>query len=203
MAELPDAPATARNRDPILEVLEQELADSRRVLEIGSGTGQHAVYFGAQLPHLVWQTSDLRANHAGIRAWIDAAGTANVRDPLPLDVLADADPDGDFDAVFSANTAHIMNIEAVVATFALAGRLLPDSAPFLLYGPFRTGGEFTSDSNAAFDRSLREQDPAMGIRDLEYLDELAASAALRRSALIAMPSHNFIAVWRKSATAAA
>lgn len=203
MAELPDAPATARNRDPILEVLKQEFAGVRHVLEIGSGTGQHAVYFGARLPELVWQTSDLRANHAGIRAWIRTAGSGNVRGPLALDVLADPDPQGDFDAVFSANTAHIMDIEAVVATFALAGRLLPEQAPLLLYGPFRIDGEFTSDSNAAFDRSLREQDPSMGIRDLEYLDELAASAALRRTALIAMPSNNFIAVWRKSATAAA
>lgn len=203
MPELPDAPAVARNREPILEVLEQELRGCRHVLEIGSGTGQHAVFFAARLPDLDWQTSDLPERHAGIRAWLDAAEVDNVRPPLALDVRVNPDPDGDFDAVFSANTAHIMSEAAVAAMFALAGRLLPAGAPLLLYGPFRIGGEFTSDSNAAFDASLRASDPSMGIRDLEWLDELAESAGLRRAELVAMPANNFIAVWRKSATAAA
>ncbi len=202
MGKLPDAPATARNRDPILEVLETELAGCRHVLEIGSGTGQHAVYFSAKLPQLVWQTSDVAANHADIRAWIDAVGRANVRPPLALDVLRDADPADDFDAVFTANTAHIMGFPAVEAMFALVGRLLPPRAPFCLYGPLRIDGEFTSPSNAEFDASLRQRDPAMGLRELADLDRLAASAALERTALIAMPANNFIAVWRKMATAA-
>ena len=202
MAELPDAPATARNREPILEVLETEFADRRLVLEIGSGTGQHAVFFAARLPHLVWQTSDVSANHADIRAWVDARGPDNVRPPLALDVLADPDPAGDFDAVFSANTAHIMGNDAVAAMFSLVGRLLPVRGPFCLYGPFRIDGEFTSDSNADFDASLKARNPAMGIRDLESLDRLAGAAGLARDALIAMPANNFIAVWRKIATAA-
>jgi Protein of unknown function (DUF938) len=199
---LPDAPATARNREPILAVIRDELASCRQVLEIGSGTGQHAVYFAANLPDIVWQTSDRRENHADITAWLTAAGSANLRPPLALDVLSDADPAGPFDGVFSANTAHIMSIDAVVAMFALVGRLLPAGQPFCLYGPFRIDGEFTSDSNADFDASLRRRDPVMGIRDLEYLDELAGAAGLRRSGLVAMPANNFIAVWRKLATAA-
>lgn len=202
MDELPDAPATGRNREPILEVLKVEFDGCRHVLEIGSGTGQHAVFFGSRLPGVAWQTSDLPARHAGIRAWLAAQACDNVLPPLALDVLADADPAGDFDALFAANTAHIMSEQAVAAMFALAGRLLPAEAPFALYGPLRIGGEFTSQSNAAFDASLRARDPTMGIRDLEFLDELAAAAGLRRAALVAMPANNFIAIWRKSATAA-
>lgn len=201
--ELPDAPATARNRQPILDVLRVEIANCRSVLEIGSGTGQHAVFIAAHLPHLQWQTSDVAANHADILAWLAAATADNVLPPLQLDVLRDADPAGDYDAVFSANTAHIMSIDAVVAMFSLVGRLLPDGAPFCLYGPFRIAGQFTSDSNVQFDESLRSRDPAMGIRDLEYLDELAVAAGMQRSALIAMPANNFLSVWRKIATAAA
>ncbi|MGB5246565.1 MAG: DUF938 domain-containing protein [Woeseia sp.] len=201
--ELPDAPATARNRQPILDVLLVEFRTCRAVLEIGSGTGQHAVYFGRQLPGVRWQTSDVAENHPGISAWLASAGLDNVHAPLLLDVLHDADPVGPFDAMFSANTAHIMGIDAVVAMFGLAGRLLPPGAPFCLYGPFRIDGAFTSASNAEFDVSLKSRDPAMGIRDLEYLDELALAAGLRRSALIAMPANNFLVVWRKIATAAA
>lgn len=202
MPELPDAPATSRNREPILEVLRDELAGCRRVLEIGSGTGQHAVWFGKALPGIEWQTSDVRANHEGIRAWIETSGLDNVRDPLPLDVLSDPDPAGEYDAVFSANTAHIMCFDAVRAMFALVGRVLAADGSFLLYGPFRLGGDYTSQSNAEFDASLKLKDPAMGIRDFEALDELAFEAGLERGGLLAMPANNFIAVWRKSATSA-
>lgn len=200
---LPDAPATVRNREPILAVLRDEFRDCLHVLEIGSGTGQHAVYFGEHMPGVRWQTSDRRENHADIRAWLAQAALDNVLPPLALDVVTDPDPAGNYDAVFSANTAHIMGIDAVVALFALVGRLLPPGAPFCLYGPFRIDGNFTSPSNADFDASLRDRDPAMGIRDLEYLDELGDAAGLSRDALIAMPANNFIATWRKIATAAA
>ncbi len=202
MSALPDAPATARNRDAILAVIRDELAGCKRVLEIGSGTGQHAVYFAGNLPDIEWQTSDRTENHADIRAWLAAAAAPNLHPPVALDVLQDPDPAGPFDGIFSANTAHIMSIDAVVALFALAGRLLSAGQPFCLYGPFRIEGEFTSDSNAQFDASLRGRDAAMGIRDLEYLDELAGAAGLQRSALNAMPANNFIAIWRKTATAA-
>jgi len=200
--ELPDAPATSRNRQPILEVLKDELSGCRSVLEIGSGTGQHAVWFGKALPGIEWQTSDVRANHDGIRAWIETSGLENVRDPLPLDVLSDPDPEGEFDAVFSANTAHIMSCDAVRAMFVLVGRVLAAGGPFCLYGPFKLGGDFTSESDAEFDASLKRQDPAMGIRDFEALDELARAAGLDRGGLLAMPANNFLAVWRKSATSA-
>ncbi|ANO51559.1 DUF938 domain-containing protein [Woeseia oceani] len=202
MTRLADAPATSRNREPILEVLKQELRDCRNVLEIGSGTGQHAVYFAEHLPTLRWQTSDREENLANISNRLNSVARDNIGEPLALDVLHDEDPDGAYDGIFSANTAHIMSIQAVVALFALVGRLLPEGAPFCLYGPFRIDGEFTSDSNEQFDTSLKQRDSAMGIRDLEYLDELAALAQLQRTALYAMPANNFIAVWRKMATVA-
>lgn len=200
MSERPDAPATGRNRDPILAVLAREFADRKQVLEIGSGTGQHAVYFAEHLPHLTWHTSDLAESHAGINAWIESVGLENVRPPLALDVESGPDPAAEFDAVFSANTAHIMSPDAVRAMFDRTGRLLPEGGVFCLYGPFRLKGEFTSESNAEFDASLRSRDRSMGIRDLEWLDELAITAGLRRRGLIAMPANNFIAVWRKLAT---
>lgn len=200
MTRLADAPATARNRQPILEVLKQEMNACQNVLEIGSGTGQHAVYFAEKMPGVTWQTSDREENRADIAARLRSAALDNIGLPLALDVLHDKDPDGTYDGIFSANTSHIMSIQAVVALFALVGRLLPEGAPFCLYGPFRIDGEFTSESNEQFDTSLRQRDSAMGIRDLEYLDELATLAQLQRTALYAMPANNFIAVWRKMAT---
>lgn len=203
MTTLPKALACERNKAPILEVLKQEFANSRSVLEIGSGTGQHAVHFASTLQHLSWQTSDLPENHAGIRAWLDHAGLPNTAPPLALDVRH-VDDDTlsaiSFDAIFSANTAHIMPIEAVAATFRLAGRLLPGRGIFCLYGPFSFDGEYSSDSNAEFDASLRQRDPAMGIRDLAQLDGFAREAGMSRIRLYAMPANNHIAVWAKQET---
>ena len=194
---LPNAPACERNRQPILEVLRDELAGRTRVLEIGSGTGQHAVHFGAALPGLTWQTSDRPDNHEGILAWLGHAALGNVLPPLSLDVETFAPGALSFDAVFSANTAHIMRLEAVRRMFALVGRLLEEGGVFCLYGPFNFEGAFSSDSNAAFDASLRQRDPEMGIRDIEELDRFAAAAGLSRVRLYAMPANNHIAVWRK------
>lgn len=199
-AECPDAAATSRNRTPILEVLRDEFADRSSVLEIGSGTGQHAAYLAGHLTHLTWQTSDVADNHAGIRAWCAAADLPNLRDPVALDVRSDPDPDGGYDAVFSANTSHIMDTGAVQAMIALTGRLLPEGGRFCLYGPFRLNGDFTSDSNEQFDAALQSRGQDMGIRDLEWLDELAQNAGMERTGLISMPANNFIAVWRKIAT---
>ena len=193
----PDAPATSRNRDAILEVLKDELSESRAVLEIGSGTGQHAVYFAKALPHLTWQPSDRDVNHAGIQAWIDSENIANVLAPLEVDVLVTDDVPGSFDAIFAANTAHIMSMQAVIRMFELAGRLLPERGTFSLYGPFNVDGEFTSDSNENFDRSLRAQDPEMGIRDLTELDALATRSGLVRVRQYAMPANNMLIVWEK------
>ncbi len=198
----PVAPAAERNRQPILDVLRTELGNSRSVLEIGSGTGQHAVFFAAALRWLQWQTSDLPQNHAGINAWIDAGATANVARPFELDVLRPGDLEQRYDAVFSANTAHIMSIGAVEAMFGIVGKALHDHGLFVVYGPFRQGGAFSSESNRQFDDSLRNQDSSMGIRDLEELDAMASSAGLSRRRLYAMPANNNIVVWQKSPAAA-
>ncbi|MEM7432589.1 MAG: DUF938 domain-containing protein [Pseudomonadota bacterium] len=188
---------TARNGVPILEVLKKEMAGAERVLEIGSGNGQHAVVFAAQLPQVTWQTSDLAINHESIRYWMNHAGSDNILPPLELDVAEHDVGPQTFDAVYSANTAHIMSIDAVKAMFSLVGCALEPAGIFCLYGPFRQNGRFNTDSNAAFDTSLRERDPAMGIRDLETLDEFGETAGLVRRRLYAMPANNHLAVWQK------
>ena len=199
MPPLPDAPATSRNRDPILAVLRTHLASRRRVLEIGSGTGQHAVHFAAALPHLQWQTSDLPDNHPAIQAWIDASQLGNVLPPLALDVgNADTWPAQRFDAVFSANTLHIISWPQVQALFANLPRVLARDAVVLVYGPFNIGGRFTSASNADFDAQLRSDDPQRGIRDIEAVQVLATDAGLAFVADIEMPANNRCLVWRRS-----
>ncbi len=202
MVEKPSAPATERNRDAILAVLEVEFRHSKSVLEIGSGTGQHAVFFGRKMPWLGWQTSDRRQNHDGIDAWLAEASLANVRAPLDLDVEKCAEVPGAYDAIFSANTAHIMSFDAVKCMFSLAGRCLPTGGRFCLYGPFNIDGEFTSESNQHFDQSLRASNALMGIRALESLDELARENNLQQSGRYAMPANNMIVVWEKLAAGA-
>lgn len=194
--ELPSAPATARNRDPILGVLEEELSGAESVLEIGSGTGEHAVYFAPRLDWLHWQPSDRAENLPTIRAWLAARPAPNLSEPIELDVNVPPDMGRRFDAVFSANTAHIMSLREVRAMFAIVGRVLDPRGRFLLYGPFNEQGRFTSESNARFDASLRAQDPRMAIRDLAELDAMAAEHGLGRIRLSAMPANNFIAVWQ-------
>jgi cyclopropane fatty-acyl-phospholipid synthase-like methyltransferase len=196
MIEKPDAPAARRNRDAILEVLRDVLGRSTSLLEIGSGTGQHAVYFGQALPALRWQTSDRSENHAGILAWVDEAGLDNVVAPLEVDVLRRDRVDGRYDAVFSANTAHIMSFQAVVCMFRLVGAVLNDGGVFCLYGPFNVNGEFTSASNERFNESLKLQNPEMGIRDLADLNGLAVANGLSESRRYAMPANNMLIVWR-------
>lgn len=197
-ADRPFAGPAARNTAPILEVLQREFDGVTEVLEIGSGTGQHAVAVATAMPQLRWQTSDLNDRHAGIHAWLHNAGVDNVLPPLELDVRAPASlPPASFDAVFSANTAHIMSIDAVRAMFSLAGDILRGDGVFCLYGPFRVGGSFNTASNEAFDRSLRDKSMKMGIRDLETLDEFGVECGLRRQRLYAMPSNNYLAVWTR------
>lgn len=198
MAEQPFSEYAARNAAPILEILQRELRCATSVIEIGSGTGQHAVTFAAVLDHLRWQTSDLDENHAGIRARIDSAQLQNVEPPLSVDVLSASLEDESFDAAFSSNTAHIMGIDAVERMFALVGGALRAGGVFCLYGPFKTGGVFNSPSNADFDQSLKRRDPLMGIRDVETLDEFAAASGLRRARFYAVPSNNNVAVYVKA-----
>lgn len=194
--DLPDAPATARNRAPILALLRDQFASCREVLEIGSGTGQHAVHFAEALPHLRWQTSDLPANHAGIRAWIASAQLDNVLAPLALDAGSpDTWPARRFDAVFSANTLHIMGWSEVEAWFENLPRVLAPRARVIIYGPFNVGGRYTSPGNEAFDAQLRAADPRRGLRDLEAVQALAVDAGLAFVADVPMPANNRALVW--------
>lgn len=193
----PYAESCDQNRDPILSVIRPLLADRSRVLEIGSGTGQHAVYFAARMPHLTWYTSDCPEYHQGIRLWLEEAALSNARAPLHLDVARSVWPALPVDAVFSANTAHIMHWPEVEAMFAGVGGLLPAGGLFLLYGPFNYHGRFTSDSNARFDGWLKQRDPAMGVRDFEALDELACAAGMALEQDFEMPANNRILCWRR------
>jgi SAM-dependent methyltransferase len=194
--------ACERNREPILAVLRDVLAQSKSVLEIGSGSGQHAVYFGAALPHLSWQCSDLPHNHASILAWQREANLANVLPPLTLGIhpgmRTDEWPPVQYDAVFSANTCHIMAWPEVHAMFAGIGRVLRVGGVACVYGPFNYAGQFTSPSNAHFDASLRMQAPHMGIRDFEAVDAQASACGLQLQADHVMPANNRLLVWRRS-----
>ncbi len=193
--EKPFSPACERNRGPIGEVLARHFSDRRHVLEIGSGTGQHAVHFAAALPHLTWQCSDRAQNLPGIRMWLDEAALPNTPPPLVLDVC-DTWPQLQVDAVYSANTLHIMSWADVEQLFAGLPAVLASGARVLVYGPFRIGGQHTSHSNAAFDASLRAEAPHMGIRDLEAVNALAEAAGLRHMADIAMPANNRCQLWQ-------
>jgi cyclopropane fatty-acyl-phospholipid synthase-like methyltransferase len=199
MHNKPFAESCVENREPILAVLLPRLTGCSHLLEIGSGTGQHAVYFAPEMPWLTWQTSDRAENHAGIEAWLAESTAGNVVSPLALDVLGDAWPEASYDAVFSANTAHIMSREAVAAMFAGVGRVLADDGIFLLYGPFCYGGRHTAPSNAEFDRWLKARGQDMGVRDRDWLAELAAGAGLAQAEDIAMPVNNRVLVWRRQA----
>jgi len=193
----PFAPACERNRDPILGVLREVFADRRGVLEIGSGTGQHAVHFAAAMPHLQWQCTDRAENLPGIRAWLAHAGLPNTPDPIELDVARGPWPAARFDAAFSANTLHIMGWDEVRALFAGLDRVLADDAVLAIYGPFNVGGKFTSESNAAFDASLRARAAHMGLRDLEAVDALARAIGMSVAEDAAMPANNRCVVWRR------
>lgn len=196
----PYAESCEQNRDPILAVLREVFAKRRRVLEIASGTGQHAVYFGEALPHLTWQTSELPHHHAGIQAWLEDAGLPNVLPPLAIDVNDPAWPVEPVDAIFNANTVHIIGWPAVERMFAGIGRVLAVGGVLCLYGPFNYGGAFTSESNARFDAWLKARDPLSGVRDFEAIDRLAAAQGLVLLRDIAMPANNRTLVWRKAAS---
>ena len=194
----PYAEACERNRNPILEVLREHFADRRHVLEIGSGTGQHAVHFAAALPQLTWQTSDVDSNLPGIRLWLEEAGLPNLPPPIVLDVTG-AWPDQRFDAVFTANTLHIMGWPEVRTLFAALPKVLATDAVLAVYGPFNYDGRFTSPSNASFDEWLKHRLPESGIRDFAAVDELARSIGFALVVDQPMPANNRTLVWRRSA----
>ncbi len=188
--------ACERNREPILQVLRRVFADRKSVLEIGSGTGQHAAYFAPALPHLAWQPSDVPENLPGIRRWREEAQTPRPREPIELDVDQPF-PDVDVDAVFSANTCHIISWPQVERMFAGIGMLLPPRGVLALYGPFNYGGKHTSPSNAEFDAWLRGRDPKSGVRDFEAIDALAKRHRLVLEEDDAMPANNRLLVFSK------
>lgn len=195
----PFSQACENNKAPILEKLATLFKQPGTILEIGTGTGQHAVHFASHLPHLLWQPTDHPQNAQLSRAWIADSGLANINPPIALNVL-----DGvwfDLPAIigaFSANTAHIMAWEEVRAMFLGIGGVLPLNGVFSLYGPFRYGGRHTSESNERFDRSLRAQASHMGIRDIEDLKALGEETGLVLEEDFEMPANNRLLVWRKS-----
>ena len=209
----PFSPASERNRGPILAQLRGHFADRHHVLEIGSGTGQHAVHFAAAMPWLTWQCSDRAEYLPGIRRWLDEAALPNAPAAVELDVAvtpwavpshAEVRKPGEprtkptrFDAAFSANTLHIMSWREVEAFFAGLDGALAADAKLAVYGPFNYGGRFTSDSNAAFDASLKSRDAAMGIREFEAVDAQARAIGLRLVADEALPANNRLLVWHR------
>ncbi len=204
MEEPPDdrrhAPAAARNRDVILGVLRRHLPAAGLVLEVGSGSGEHAVHLAAALPGLVFQPSDPDAGaRASIDAWARAAGLANIRPALALDATAPpaAWPVARADAVLSVNMIHIAPWAAALGLVAGAARVLPPGGPLILYGPFRRAGAHTAPSNADFDARLRAEDPAWGVRDLEAVAEAAAAAGFAPPMVEAMPANNLMLVFRR------
>ena len=193
------APAVARNRDPILAVLREVLAAPGTVLEIASGSGEHAVHFASALPHLVWQPTDPDAQALrSIAAHAAQAQLPNLLPPLELDAAAPAWPLTRADAVVSINMIHIAPWRAAVGLMAGAGRLLPPGAPLYLYGPYRRHGRHTAPSNADFDESLKARDPEWGVRDLDEIAELADRHGLALERTVAMPANNLSVVFRRN-----
>jgi len=193
----PFAESSEQNKFPILDVLQRWFSTTGRVLEIGSGTGQHAVFFSQSLPYLLWQASDRQENISGITQWVLEAGLPNLAMPLVLDVDAGNWPLEKFDYVFTANTAHIMSWRQVTAMFEGVGRTLRSAGVFCLYGPFNYAGAYTSESNCRFDAWLKQRDPMSGIRDFEALDQLAREQGLALLADQEMPMNNRTLVWRR------
>lgn len=195
MTGKPYSESCDQNRDPILAILREAFADRSYVLEIGSGTGQHAVYFGAALPHLRWQTGDVPLHHPGIRQWLEEAALPNVHPPIALDANQTVWHTGRYDAVFSANTLHIMSWAEVERCFDGIAKVLEPGGTLAIYGPFNYNGRFTSDSNARFDAWLKARDPASGVRDFEAVDALARAHGLKLNRDVAMPANNRTLVW--------
>ena len=195
----PTSPACLRNQAPIAEVLKAHLNQSASLLEIGSGTGQHASYFTTALPDIIWQPSDLANTIDGINAWRERTAKENFLPPLVLDIEQDLWPVKQVDAVFSANLVHYVSWPKVRAMMTGIGRVLKDSGIALFYGPYNYDGQFTSDGNRDLDSWLRERDPESGIKDFEQIILAARKEKLRLIKDIAMPANNRILVLQKYA----
>jgi len=197
MNTIPFSSAAERNQQPILDQLRKFLPQRGTVLEIGSGTGQHAVFLTRNLPGLSWQPSDRLENLAGLEARFLSEDSKRILPLLKLDVISDPWPGCSYEAAYSANTAHIMPWEAVVAMFTgLATHLVP-GARFCLYGPFNIDNRFTSESNAQFDAQLRAGDSQMGIRDMAAIESLANLHQMGLEYKLAMPANNFLLVFTR------
>ncbi len=201
-ANLPFSQACENNKQAILEVLQQELIDATHVLEIGSGTGQHSIYFAPNLSHLQWQTSDVGANHYAIKAWHIAYPASNLYPPVAFDLMTDPIPisrnNQPYDAVFTANTLHIISWELVERLFQLVGEALSIEGKLIVYGPFNENGQYTSAGNQQFDLMLRQSDLQMGIRDREDIIALAKQHQLVLATEYQMPANNQILVFQKT-----
>ncbi len=190
--------AAERNKAPILQIITTEFAQTRRVLEIGSGTGQHALHFAAHLPHLSWQPSDTGDYLPALRERLRNEGGANLREVIELDVRSQPWPVAGVDGVFSANTLHIMSWSAVKDFFRGVADVLGHPGVLCVYGPFRYGDRYTSDSNAEFDEFLQRRDPDSGIRDAHELDGLARRQGMELTADHGMPANNQLRVWKRN-----
>jgi len=193
------AAATGRNREPILDVLARVLPATGLVLEVASGTGEHAIFFARALPQIEWQPSDVDAdNCASIAAWRAEAGLGNVRAPLRLDVTDESWPIARADAMVNINMIHIAPWAVCAALMRGAARVLAAGAPLYLYGPFARGGRHTAPSNAAFDARLRGEDAAWGVRDLDDVTRVAAREGLGLAEIVEMPANNLSLVFRRA-----
>lgn len=196
----PFSQACENNKRPILKLLTEIFSSNKHILEIGSGTGQHAVFFGQHLPHLTWQTSDLLINHEGINLWLDETANTNVQRPIVMDLNKTWPlPKSNLrvDGIYTANTLHIISWSLVVKFFAGIEQYLTPEASVCIYGPFNYEGKFTSESNANFDVWLKERDINSGIRDIEAILLLANSAGLNLIGDHAMPANNRLLVFSK------
>ena len=192
------APAAERNRGPILEVLRRYVSDHARVLEVASGTGQHAAFFAAGLPETRWMPSEADPTAlASIAGWAESEGTSNVDEPVLLDAAAERWPVDTFDVVYCANLVHIAPWSCCLGLLRGAGRHLAPGGILVLYGPFKVNGRHTSASNVAFDRSLRTQDPRWGVRDLNDVEAHAHEQGLRLIEREDLPANNLIVVFQR------
>jgi cyclopropane fatty-acyl-phospholipid synthase-like methyltransferase len=197
MARANYSEACERNKEAILTVLCEAFSDCETILEIGSGTGQHAVHFARHLPGLCWQPSDKPEYLDGLRNRLTIEAPVNVAVPVELDVRMRPWPVDIFDGVFSANTLHFMSLECVEMFFRGIGRALSDRGVVCVYGPFRYNGEFTSESNARFDQTLKQGDARRGIRDFETVHEYATNEGLQLVRDVPMPANNQVLIWRR------
>jgi hypothetical protein len=195
----PFSQACENNKDPILQVIKPVYSQATTVWEIGSGTGQHACHFAEHLPHLAWQPTDRAENLAGIHLWREAAQLSNLLAPLTLDVADPLWPCARIDALFTANTLHIMSSDEVGLLFERLAAYLSENASVCIYGPFNYHGVYSSESNARFDLWLKERDARSGIKDFEAIMALAENIGLALQADNPMPANNRLLVLRKRA----